>query len=562
MVQQCLEDVGMEYSSGEDGNQEDGLDFTSSSDYEEDDIDDDYKDEDFVPSSSFDEEDEDGYSSSMSDIIEPQDNSKWTMTIEKVLGEIESTCDPGERNELIDPNPNDSGRQTEVTEEVGNLEAYAGKKSSSEYTFNEKPQERKLSPIDCVFDDDYPKVYVKRYQTGNEKSKHGRVYDRVYACLYCHQLLTNIQTHMMNKHANEKEVIEITKLKARKRSALDKKEESDLDKELKRKLSILRNRGNNLHNRKVLKWKEGELLVPRRSGKDRKLHIEQYGPCPNCEEWIILNTSITNHQVACPASTSKSDFHKGSSMLTVSVMTGKITLKGSKTLKKEVIPSMKRDAIAEIALHDDLIIGLGDIWVMKNVDNKRKRKYYSSFHMRLAARLLQELRKKKDEAKLNFQEALKPGNFDLFVESSLACAYSDSSELGNDELHHPSTPVKLGFDISRLAGLKLAHSINMSDEVGRQEATDFIQLLKMEWSTRVNRISRATLAERNFNKRKPLPDPEDIAKLATYLVTELQKLETTLDPASADIAKFRKVVILVQSRLLLYNRRRPGELEA
>lgn len=77
---------------------------------------------------------------------------------------------------------------------------------------NEKPQERKLSPIDCVYDDDYPKVYVKRYQTGNEKSKHGREYDRVYASLYCHQLLTNIQIHMMNKHAHEKEVIEITKL--------------------------------------------------------------------------------------------------------------------------------------------------------------------------------------------------------------------------------------------------------------------------------------------------------------------------------------------------------------
>lgn len=108
----------------------------------------------------------------------------------------------------------------------------------------------------------------------------------------------------------------------------------------------------------------------------------------------------------------------------------------------------------------------------------------------------------------------------------------------------------------------MAHSIKMSDEVGRQEATDFIQLLKMEWSTRVNRISRATLVERNFNKKKPLPDPEDIVKLATYLVTELQKLESKLDPALADNMKFRKVVMLVQSRLLLYNRRRPGELEA
>lgn len=101
---------------------------------------------------------------------------------------------------------------------------------------------------------------------------------------------------------------------------------------------------------------------------------------------------------------------------------------------------------AEFALHDDLIIDLGDIWVMKNVNNNRKKIYYSSFHMRLAPRL----RKKKDEAP---QEALKTGNFDLFMETSLAFAYSDSFELRNYELHHPSTPVKLRFDISRLVGL-------------------------------------------------------------------------------------------------------------
>jgi len=45
---------------------------------------------------------------------------------------------------------------------------------------------------------------------------------------------------------------------------------------------------------------------------------------------------------------------------------------------------------------------------------------------------------------------------------------------------HPSEPLKLGFDISRLAGLKLAQSIKKSDEVGQKEANYFIQLLKME----------------------------------------------------------------------------------
>lgn len=46
----------------------------------------------------------------MFDIIELKDNSKWIMIIEKVFGEIESICDLGERNELIDFNLNDLGR--------------------------------------------------------------------------------------------------------------------------------------------------------------------------------------------------------------------------------------------------------------------------------------------------------------------------------------------------------------------------------------------------------------------------------------------------------------------
>nr|XP_022330999.1 uncharacterized protein LOC111129143 isoform X1 [Crassostrea virginica] len=523
-----------------------------------DDFDDD-KDEDYIPTSeptSEDDDDEEGY---LSDLIDVLDNNKWKLTVENVLNEIsdfEEIDETSKENEdTVTIEIEDIQKKKTLPE---NIPGPCSIESVSENLFD-RPEERKLCTADCIFDEDFPNVYIKKYQTGNEKSKNGRLYDRVCACLFCHKLLTNIQTHLMNKHAHEEKVMEISKLKNLKKTSQNNKEE--LDKELKQKLALLRNKGNDLHNKKVLHWKKGELLVPRRNGKDKKLHVQNYIPCPNCEEWIVLS-SVTNHQIACPASSSRTDFHKGSYMLTVSVLTGRITLKGSKTLRREVIPCMKRDSTAEVALHDDLIVGLGDVWLMKNVDNKRKRKYYSSFHMRLVSRLLQELRKKKDQPLWSFQEALAPANFDLFVESALACGYSDSSQLEDDELHHPSTPIKIGFDITRLAGLKLALSIKMSDEVGRKEATDFLQLLKMEWSTRVNRISRATLAERNFNRRKPLPDPEDIVKLASYLVTELQKLENDLDPVLADGVKFRRVVMLVQSRLLLYNRRRPGELEA
>jgi len=204
--------------------------------------------------------------------------------------------------------------------------------------------------------------------------------------------------------------------------------------------------------------------LARRSG-NAHFKVTDYAPCPKCEEWIILEKSITYHQKSCPASQSSNEvFHKGATILTVSVLAGKINLKGSKILQKEVIPCMKRDDVGKIAIHDDLIVGLGDIWVMKNVDNKRKRRNYSSFHMRLAARLLKELRKTKNQAQLSFTEAIKPSEFDMFVESSLTCGYADPSKQENDDMCHPSVPLKLGFDISRLAGLKLAQSIKKSDE--------------------------------------------------------------------------------------------------
>lgn len=44
---------------------------------------------------------------------------------------------------------------------------------------------------------------------------------------------------------------------------------------------------------------------------------------------------------------------------------------------------MKRDKFVEICMNDLFIFVLGDVWFMKNIDNKRKRKYYFSFYMML-----------------------------------------------------------------------------------------------------------------------------------------------------------------------------------
>lgn len=117
----------------------------------------------------------------------------------------------------------------------------------------------------------------------------------------------------------------------------------------------------------------------------------------------------------------------------------------------------------------------------------------------------------------------------------------------------------LGYDLSRLANAKLGIGIKEGNDKAKTEAGEFLQLLKMEWSVKVTKLARVTLDVRHFNKKKEVPDPSDIEKLAAYLVREIKKLDLTISNSSEIL--FREAVVLAETRLLLYNRRRPGELE-
>lgn len=262
---------------------------------------------------------------------------------------------------------------------------------------------------------------------------------------------------------------------------------------------------------------------------------------PQIDKASSLETNIEN-------------FTKGSIILQSKIMKGQITPKASQRLVKEVFPSMLRDQISDIAQNDTLIVALGDVWLMKNIGNKSRRKNFTSFRMRLAARhlsLLRECSGKKDEPLTEF---LKPAHFDQSVE----CAYKACQVTAEEELKNPSTAIKLGYDLSRLASAKLGFCIKINDEKGKQEATDFLRLLQMEWSVRVNKYARVLLDERHFNKAKSLPIPEDIVELASFLVEKIK----TIDLSEPNAELFREVVILTEARPLLYNRRRPGELES
>ncbi|XP_033758150.1 uncharacterized protein LOC117340499 [Pecten maximus] len=422
------------------------------------------------------------------------------------------------------------------------------------------PAESQLKEEDRLYDINFPEMFIKKYEKKAE-TKHGRPYDRRHSCYYCGKLKTNIQTHLEHAHRIKEEVKTFIKMKQEIGETLDATKKKVLNAQLHRLQTVIRNKGNHMHNEKVWKQKQGEILLARRP---LAFDCSKYGPCPKCKEWIILE-NITKHQHTCVAnevSTQKPNgdhefeeaVSKGATIVQMKVLKGQLTTHPSKKIVKEVFPSMTRDDVTECAQNDKLIVALGEIWLMKNVGNRLRRRNITSFRMRLAGRLLLLIRDKLQLKESTMSSVLIPKNFDLIVESTLdVCKENQEKELQN-----PSSAIKLGYDLSRLASLKLGFSIKASDEKLKQEATDFLRLMQLEWSVKVTKLARVTLEERRFNKEKELPHPEDIAHLATYMVEALK----TLDLSEPNEAIFREAVILTQARLLLYNRRRPGELES
>lgn len=97
--------------------------------------------------------------------------------------------------------------------------------------------------------------------------------------MFCHDLYSNIQTHIENKNANKKEVQEI-KTRKQKKEFCNTKKKTDFMKEINRKVTLIRNKGDNIHDMSVLQ-KGG----------------------------IQLEKSVANHRTSCPAFKTGSDYH-------------------------------------------------------------------------------------------------------------------------------------------------------------------------------------------------------------------------------------------------------------
>jgi hypothetical protein len=375
-------------------------------------------------------------------------------------------------------------------------------------------------------------AYSSNAQAARKKAFNKRVYDNYHACLYCGVMVQHIDTHLRNK--KHRKIPDVKRL---------------LEEEKPDFLGIQK-LGDHKHNVRVLKEGRGELILRRRPST--YLDVREFGPCPECKQWILLK-NLKQHYRNC--ATRKSKVKKGQLIVQSQVLAGVISTRPSKLMLQEVFPIMTRDDIGTVAQNDPLIVALGESWLRRSIDNEAKRKYYTSQHMRLMARLLIELRKADEKnAEKALDEFIRTKYYDALMAATIQCCmpYMDDEE----DLKSPSNAIKLKYDLIRVVNAKWALLVQDNPHsLHAEEMMKFDRLISVQWGERVTKLARAVLVRRRFKMKKELPSPEDVMKLTKHIVSELES--TALTPEN-----FFRIVQLVQTRLLLYNKRRSGEIDA
>ena len=441
----------------------------------------------------------------------------------------------------------DNLEQKEKEKEVAAGKRKGGTERGMVFTNRHLPEHQKKY---CLI---YKQIYRKEEPKGNDNK-----YDKVHACFLCGRLYSNIQIHLMGAHKKHPLVQEVRELMGKLVDVKDLDENSqeavDLQKMIRQKQELLRYRGDHEHNTIVLGNRAGEMLINRpKVSKDTSDFVcTDFLPCVHCYQWIAKR-SLSAHLKSCIG---KKQGNAKDLKVAAEIFCRSYHLKNvkcSEALRDEVLPRMKDDAISLVAKDDPIIIQLGEIWFANSIGNKRKRKNFSTYRMRLAARLLLNLRDG-EEDKRTMCDFLTPAHFDDIVLAAIKTC--DIKEVSNEnEMKHPSTAVKIGYDITRLVSAKMGIAIRSKDQTTIEECQSLLALYRQEWKFRVDKCARQLIMERRFKKEDPLPLPNDIKTFSLHLRSQLQEYSYTKD------TPFRDVATTAMAYLICYNKRRPAEIE-
>ena len=375
-----------------------------------------------------------------------------------------------------------------------------------------------------------------------------RKHDKRFYCLYCLKPQTKLKRHLTEtkEHQNEEEVVKLKALED------DKEKERIL-------LTKLRNIGNYLHNKKVMKDGKGELNVRYRPKQSETEKVDTYGACPYCYGYYKIKY-LWRHRCPLKPEVPKQPGKKQRIASKSRIITPQIGV-SSGSILQSVISRMRMDEVSRIIKSDKTIMALAEklcSHLSEDIDEHTETRQ----SLRRMGRLLRQLRNDTNSPNKTLVDFIDPQCFRLVCN-----AVRNMSEFipSTNRYRTPSLAQKIGPMIEKICDMLTTEGIEKQDSLMQQKVADFKKLYDLNWSESVSRNASKTLAEEKRKKATSslLPMADDVKLLSNYLENKAKQSYEILhgDPTTEEKQKaWLQLSESVLTHTILFSRRRAGEV--
>lgn len=371
-------------------------------------------------------------------------------------------------------------------------------------------------------------------------SKTRRVYNKRNYCLFCLQPSSKISRHLEAAHGDEAEVA----------LAFQHPKNS---KERRKKLDILRRRGNFAHNAKVVREGAGELQACYRPRECRR--ASEFIHCFHCQG-LYAKKTLWKHMKICPAKKETSDeSSSGKSRVRSKCALKTAIVREISEGLKNVISSMTYDEVTQLIQNDKLLLQFGQHLFDLNGSRKNRHDYIRQ-RLRELGRLL--LVAKKNTPIQKAEELIYPVNFNHVISAVKELAGYNTE---NNTFRTPSLALKIGNSLGIICELVEADNLSVVDRDWSlvEFAREFKTIKQFRWKGLITRGATTSLRESKWNAPQIIPLTEDVKLLDSHMENVKVAAERMLSlcPSAKNYATLAKVTL---AQLIIFNRRREGEV--
>jgi len=375
-------------------------------------------------------------------------------------------------------------------------------------------------------------------QKSNKSST--KVFDKVYYCPICYIGVVHLPRHLYTLHSDDSAVAQAMNATGVRKQHL---------------LTHLRNLGSHLHNTEVLRTKTGSLSVIYRPSKARTVKENEYLPCMYCYGYF-QKRQLWRHVRKCPLKSESKPAVKA-------VHAGKLLLDDDKNITKsvkELIWNMRAGCV-KLVIHNDRLLQAVAGKMLKRVNSDKAHFNNIRARLRKLARVILHVRRSNSAlSSAKLKDILTPKHFQAVLSAVKAVAGYDEE---NNSFVSPSVGVDLGRDLKKCVLVLKGQALTEGDRETVKYVKNFLELCTDEWNYEVSGGARRILRRRKANRNLVLPLASDVTKLNAHL-HEVQKISmASLNKPDKDdnfATAFRNLESSILAQLILFNRRRPGEV--